>query len=46
MAKNAREDGSEGEVDTAETLGERNTATGFAKGFRGVQAAIDKCNRY
>lgn len=20
--------------------------TGFAKGFRGVQAAIDKCNRY
>lgn len=46
MSKNTWEGGSEGEVETAETVGERNRATGFAKGSRGVQAAVDKWNRY
>lgn len=40
------EGGTGAEVGTAGTLGGRSTAAGLAKGFRGVQAAVDKSNRY
>lgn len=46
VARKAWEGGTGAEVGTAGTLGERNTAAGLPKGFRGVQAAVDKSNRY